>query len=271
MVSVAGSFVLVLALLAIRVLFHSQLALAQAADSASDVLAGSVLAWAVRVASRPPDADHPLGHRRAEPIAALVIAVLAGALAVEVGQQAIDAIGGGARALLEWPVAAVFAAKVVFKAGIALFARRTSGSPALDALATDARNDVLVGVVALLGFAGGRWGWPAIDAWLALAVAAYVAYSGVRLARDSVGILMGEAAPEARRAELERVVASVIGVVRVDATTVTRHGDALEVDTEIAVDGTLSLARAHAIGHAVQARLTEEPDVVRARVHVDGA
>ena len=70
----------------------SQLVLAQAADSAIDVVTAIVLGFAVRVALRPADEGHPHGHRAAEPIAALVLAVLAGVTGVEVLRTAIDAL-----------------------------------------------------------------------------------------------------------------------------------------------------------------------------------
>src|SRR5690606_3951461 len=171
-----------------------------------------------------PDEGHPLGHARAEPIAALVVAVLAGVLSVEVIRGALVALTTGAQPELGWPVAAVFAAKVAFKGAIVILATRAARghrNPVLDALRVDSRNDVLVGGVALVGFVLVRAGFPAMDAWLAIVVAAYVAYAGVRLARENVGLLMGAAAPKERRAELLEIARAVPGVRRVDALVVT--------------------------------------------------
>ncbi|HTJ85475.1 MAG TPA: cation diffusion facilitator family transporter, partial [Polyangiaceae bacterium] len=180
--NVAGSVVLATSLLVVFFVFGSELALAQAADSISDVLTGLLLAWAARTARQPPDDEHPLGHARAEPIAALVVAVFAGILATEVGRSAVTALLSGASATFDWPVAIVFAAKVVFKLGIARAASRllaAHGSPVLDALRVDARNDALVGSVALAGFGLARAGLPAVDPVLAVGVAVYVAFSSM--------------------------------------------------------------------------------------------
>lgn len=53
--SVAGSLVMAVALVGVHMVSGSQLALAQAADSASDTFAGAALAWAVKQASQPAD------------------------------------------------------------------------------------------------------------------------------------------------------------------------------------------------------------------------
>ncbi len=269
--TIGGSLAASAALFAVHLLTGSQLALAQAADSLADMLSGAALVWAVRESAKPPDEGHPLGHGRAEPLAALVVAVLAGVLAIEVMRGAISALLSGATPELDWYVAAVFAAKVAFKLAISLvatWAARAQDNPVLDALRVDARNDVMVGGVALVGFALVRAGLPAVDAWLAVAVALYVAYVGVRLGRENVALLMGEAAPERRREELRALASGVEGVRRVDQLVATWSGALLHVHCDVAVDAPLSLIEAHAIGHAVEERLLREDDVARAVVHV---
>lgn len=269
--SIAGSLGLAIALVIVHRVFDSQLALAQAADSLADMLAGGALAWAVGQSALPPDAEHPRGHARAEPIAALVVAVLAGVLAFEVLRGAVVALAARAEPELDWPIAAVFGIKIVFKSAIALLATRalrTRANPALDALRVDARNDILVGIVSVAGFLLARFEWPAIDAGLAILIAVYVALSGIRLARENVTFLMGSAAPRARHDELTQIAKSVEGVGEVEDLTATWAGAALEVHVEIAVDRGLPLLEAHEIGHAVEERLMQEDDIALAIVHV---
>lgn len=274
LVSIAGSFLLAVGLVAVHILFDSQLALAQAADSISDMFAGVALAWAVRQASQPADEDHPLGHGRAEPLAALVVAVLAGVLAVEVLRGGVMAVVEGAVPQLDWPLAFVFAAKVVFKIVIVGFAIRQlkrQHNPALDALRVDARNDVLVSCVALLGLGLAYAGLPAVDSWLSIAIGIYVGFSGLGLARENVGLLMGEAAPADRHEELVRIAGSITGVRGVDDLIATWSGTMLLLQVEIAVDPELSVHDAHDIAHLVEERLLEEEDVSQVVVHVGPA
>lgn len=270
-VNVLGSVVLATSLVIVFVVFASELALAQAADSISDVLTGLLLAWAAKAASEPADDEHPLGHARAEPIAALVVAVLAGVLASEVARSAISALVGGERASFEVPVALVFATKVVFKLGVARVAGRLlakHGSPVLDALRVDARNDAVVGSVALIGFGLARAGLPAVDPVLAIAVAIYVALSSMRLAITSVNMLLGTSAPAPRRDALSAIVSSTARVAGVAKLVAISHGASLHVEVDLLVDTSLSLGEAHDVAHTVEARLRREPDVAHVVVHV---
>lgn len=272
--SVVGSLGMAAALGATFLWFDSQLALAQAADSLADCLAGGVLLWAMHQSALPADAEHPHGHGHAEPIGALVVAILVGTLAVEVFRNAVSAILVGSTPELDPILAAVFTAKILFKGalvGLAGAALRARANPALDALRVDARNDVLVGSLAVIGFVVARAGLPAIDAGLAIVVALYVANSALRLARDNIALLMGSAAPADRTAALVALAAATPGVVRIERAIVTWHGASFHVYIEIAVDETLTVHAGHDVGHAVEAALAAEVDVSRAIVHVGPA
>lgn len=269
-----GSGALVVGLGAAFVLLGSQNALAQAADSFLDVFTAAALSYAIAVGSQPEDAEHPLGHSRAEPLAALMTAMIAGVLAVEVGRSAIGALLSGQTARLEPLLLWVFGAKIFFKGGILLVARRLGRrrrSPAIEALAVDARNDVLLSSLAVVGYFGGRWGAPTLDAWLALPVALWIAAAGLRLGRENLRLLMGEAPTTARQQALVAIAASVPGVRR--ALPVRAHflGATLDVHATVEVDGGLSVREAHDIGEAVRARLLAEEDVGHCAVHIDPA
>jgi cation diffusion facilitator family transporter len=259
-------------LLAAWVVFDSQLALAQAADSLVDTLTAAGLWWAVRISRAPPDEDHPVGHHAAEPLGALLVAVFAGALAVQVSSSAIDALQTGAKPRLDPILAAAFAAKVVAKIFISRTAfayDRKSSSPALRAIGVDSRNDVLVGCMALLGFVAARYGNPNIDAWLALPLAVWIGVSAVLLGMENVRLLMGEAAPAKRRAELEALANQVDGVRRAHSLRAHHRGSGIMVWVQVAVDPSLTVDRGHDIGEAVESLLSKEPDVIDAFAHVD--
>src|SRR5438552_15942501 len=62
---------------------HAYVLIADGIESALDI-GGSFVIWSgLKVAARPPDASHPYGHGKAEPIAAIIVSV--GVLAAAVG------------------------------------------------------------------------------------------------------------------------------------------------------------------------------------------
>ena len=250
----------------------SKLALAQAADSLSDVLTAGALWWALRTSVEPPDEDHPFGHYSAEPVAALIVAVLAGVLAVAVVREAIDDLIHRDPVTLSWWLAVAIAAKVVAKAAIVrLSANRSRRSSVVDALRVDARNDVLLGLASLGGFIAARFGSTAVDAWLAIPVAGWIGVSAVQLGLENTRLLMGAAPPRQRIDQLSGVAASVTGVERIEAIRARHHGNRIHVWVEVRVRAELTIGAAHDIGERVEARLLEESDVCDAVVHVDAA
>src|ERR1700741_570388 len=48
---------------------------ADGVESITDVLSGLVVYFGLKIAAKPPDADHPYGHGKAEPIAALLVSL----------------------------------------------------------------------------------------------------------------------------------------------------------------------------------------------------
>lgn len=251
----------------------SKLALAQAADSLSDALTGLGLVWALRVSRKPPDERHVYGHEGAQPIAALVVAMLVGALALQVLIDAATALVQGTTAVLGWSVALVIATKVAIKLVFVKLASRREllqANATLRAFRVDARSDVVVGVASLAGFVGARVaGIPSLDAWLALPVAVWIGISGLGLARESIDLLMGTAPPREWQDELVAAVAKMPGVRAVGGIKVRSFGDGNHVWIEIRVDPELTIAAAHDIGEAVERSVRARDGVSDAVVHVD--
>src|SRR5216110_169037 len=70
---------------------HAYVLIADGIESAFDV-GGSIVIWAgLKVAARPPDATHPYGHGKAEPLAASAVAI--GVLAAALGLAVISVRG----------------------------------------------------------------------------------------------------------------------------------------------------------------------------------
>jgi divalent metal cation (Fe/Co/Zn/Cd) transporter len=107
------------------------------------------------------------------------------------------------------PVAVVLIGSIAIKLWMSLFNRKLGsyiGSTALQATAADSRNDVIATaavLVAALIEAFTSW---QIDGFMGLAVAAFILYSGINLARETISPLLGENAST----ELRELIISVL-------------------------------------------------------------
>lgn len=250
----------------------SQLVLAQGSDSLLDIAAGIILGVSVWVGSQPGDDNHPYGHDRAEPIGALVTAILAGVLAFEVLRSAVMAMIAGDVARMDVWVVGVLGAKFVLKAGMLVSLRmraKSTKSSALQALRVDARNDLVACATSLGGFGLARAGITWADAALAAPVALYIGYSGFELARENIRYLMGEA-PEAEVLdELRAKAAKVAGVIEVGRLRAQFAGPSLHVEVDILIGDKLSATQGHDIAVEVQHSLEGHDLVGQVYVHID--
>jgi len=236
--------------------------------SVSDVFASVVVLIALRVARKPADREHPYGHTRAEAIAGSNVALLIIVSAVLLGWGIVTQIHvqhPTPPAWTLWIAGANVAIKEVLYRYKIRVGKRT-GSSAVIANAWDHRSDALCSLAVLVGLAVVRIGGPAYgcaDEAAALVVVAAIVWSGYALFRRSVHELMDQQADEAILKEVRRAAESVGGVQAVEKLFLRKTGLEYLVDIHIEVDGNLSVAEGHGIGHGVKDRLLGEFGILR--------
>src|ERR1700743_3925905 len=68
---------------------HSYALIADASETSADVLSSALLWIGLRISLKPPDKEHPYGHGKAEPLAAILIALFLLGTAVWIACHAI--------------------------------------------------------------------------------------------------------------------------------------------------------------------------------------
>ncbi len=139
---------------------HSFALVADAVNSLGDVVATLAVLFALKVAQRPPDAEHPYGHTRAEGIAATNVALLVILSALLVGWEAIGRFSMEHEIPPVWTLW-IAGANILIKEGLYYFQVRVgqrTKSAAIIANAWDHRADALCGFAVLIGLAAIRFG-----------------------------------------------------------------------------------------------------------------
>jgi cation diffusion facilitator family transporter len=252
---------------------HSQALVADGLNSVLDVVAGTVSVIGYRMASRPPDRTHHYGHHNAETVAALVVGL--GILAtggVIVRDAIVTLWTGSARVPTLWTVGIALAV-IVTKLALYLYTRavaRRTQSPVVGATATDHIADVIATAGVLIGVLGAQLGWPFLDPLAAFWVAGVILVNAVRVMRENTSVLIGGAPSESTIAAITATLSSVPGVKGLHRTKVRSAGRHLLVDTEVLVDGSLSVDTAHEIASDAGDRvLATHPTVTDIVVHVE--
>ena len=178
---------------------------ADAMNNLSDASGSVVTLMGFRLADKPADPHHPYGHARAEYLSGLAVAVLILFIGFELAKTSLSKILHPEPVTVSPALVAVLAASVGIKLWLCLFNRKLGkgiGSAALLATAADSRNDcVATSAVLLSALTEHFTGLPA-DGWMGLAVAAFILYSGLDMAKETVSPLLGEGADSGLREEL---------------------------------------------------------------------
>ena len=193
--------------LAVGILSGSVSITADAMNNLSDAASSIVTLIGFKLAERPADEEHPYGHARYEYLSGLAVAAMILIIGFELGKTSVEKIIHPEAVAFTWPTLLVLLGSIAVKLWLSVFNRRLGkhiDSGALMATATDSRNDVIsTAAVLTAGIVEYFTTWR-IDGYIGLAVALFILYSGIMMAKDTISPLLGEAAsPELRKLIVE--------------------------------------------------------------------
>ena len=256
---------------------HAYVLIADGIESSLDV-GGSIVIWGgLTVAARPPDATHPYGHGKAEPIAALVVAVGVLAAALGLAIQSVREIFLPHHAPAPWTLV-VLIVVVIVKECLYRYVIRFGQKMESTAVKTDAwhhRSDAITSIAAFVGISvaliGGE-AWRSADDWAALFACAVIGANGYRLLRPALFEIM-DTAPHGKFIKSIREVArSVPGVIEVEKCRARKMGLDFYVDLHVGVDGSISVHEGHEIAHRVKNAIRQSDSrIADVLVHIEPA
>src|SRR5881397_1287118 len=256
---------------------HAYVLIADGIESALDV-GGSIVIWGgLTVAALPPDETHPYGHGKAEPIAAMIVAlgVLAAALVIAI--QSVREIFLPHHAPAPWTLAVLIVA-VAVKETLYRYVIRFGREVESTAVKTDAwhhRIDAMTSIAAFIGISvaliGGK-AWQSADDWAALVACALIGWNGYRLTRPAFFEIMDTAPRGKFIRSIRETARSVPGVIEVEKCRARKMGLDFYVDLHVGVDGKISVREGHEIAHQVKSAIQQSDSrIADVLVHIEPA
>ena len=251
--------------------------IADGIESAFDV-AGSVIIWsALKFAARPPDATHPYGHGKAEPIAAIIVSVGVLAAALGLAIQSVRELFLPHHAPAPFTLGILIVA-VIIKEILYRYVIRFGRDVESTAIQTDAwhhRTDAMTSVAAFIGISvalvGGE-AWQSADDWAALFACGLIGANGYRLLRPALFEIM-DTAPRGQIVDVVRDAARAVpGVVEIENPLIRKMGLSFYVDLHVKVNGAISVREGHQIAHAVKHAIQDsDRRIADVLVHIEPA
>ena len=236
-------------------------------DTASNVVA----LIGVSVARRPPDADHPYGHRKYETFASLGILLFLVLVLVQVLGAAYDRLVNGGTPRVFPEGIGIMAVTLVVNLCVVAYEEREARKLHSEVLRADARHtrsDVLT-TGAVLGALIGVWsGYPLLDPLAAVVVAVFIGRAGWAIAQEASRILADEIV--IAESDVRSVVGAVPQVLGCHQIRTRGSADHVFMDLHVWLDGRTSLESAHATSHIVKDLLMRRfPHVADVVIHIE--
>ena len=251
----------------------SQAMLADAFNSASDIFSSIMTFIGNKIASKPRDDDHNLGHGKAEYIYSLFISIAMGLMSIKVIISAIKTIILGAKFSFSIWLVVVCVISIIVKFVLYIYANgvyKKHRSLLLEANAKDHRNDCIITSLNLVGCLLSLKGIYFVDSVVGICISVWIFIVALKIFLDSYDVLMDKAMDTITRDKVYDIISKhkeIRGVNHFNATPV---GYKYQISFTIFVDGDLSTFDSHSIANELEKEIDKNiPEVYLTVIHVN--
>lgn len=192
---------------------------ADALNNLSDMASNSVTIAGTKLASKPVDKEHPFGHGRLEYISALAVSGLILVMGFELAKSSIEKIIHPETLDFSIVYIIVLGTSILVKLWMAYFNNKLykiSDNINLKTVKQDSLNDCLATLATIIALSVTHiWGIKWFDGAIGLAVSVIILFSGIDIAKDIVGRLLGRPPKKELVDEIENEITKpdiIIGV-----------------------------------------------------------
>lgn len=257
------------------ILGASQALVADAVHSLSDLGTDAMVIVGVHYWARPPDANHPYGHRRIETLITAAIGLALGLIAIVLAYRALIGLHSGEAVppkivALAGAGLSILLKEALFRWTVAAGQRIKSSSLIANAWhhRTDALSSVPVFITIAVAAYEPRWAF--IDHLGAFVVSLFIVHAAWRIVAPAFAELIDSGASQEVQDRIMRIALAVDGVRSVHAVRTRRMGSMLYIDLHVMVDAQMTVEAGHEISHVVKQELLDKgPDVGDVIVHLE--
>lgn len=190
---------LFLAKLIAGLIINSIAIISDAFNNLSDLGASLVTIFGAKLSSAPADKEHPLGHGRMEYVASLVVAFIIFGMGFQLINNSVDRITSPKSMSFSAVTIIILTASILVKLWMYSYNRylgRRINSGVILAASGDSLNDVIATSAVTAGTVAGKYVDFPIDGIIGLVISLLIMYTGFKIAKDSVNLIMGKHDPE---------------------------------------------------------------------------
>lgn len=168
--------------------------IADAFNNISDAGSAIVALIGFRLASKPVDKEHPLGHGRLEYVTGFIVNMLIILVGFELFKSSLDKILHPVLPTVGNITLVLLAVAILVKAWLFAFYRKISkltSSATVKASSLDSLTDCIATALVLISALIARFYGVAIDGWAGSLVAVFILFTGIKASKETIDLLLG--------------------------------------------------------------------------------
>lgn len=258
--------------LIVSLITSSQSMMADAMNSLGDIFS-SLMTWiGNKIASKPKDHDHNLGHGKAEYIYSLFISVIIMIMAITLIKDSFFSLFSPTEYHFSIWLVIVCLITILSKVSLYIYIHHLSkdfDSLLLKANAKDHLYDAFITCINLSAILLTQYGIYFIDGIAGIFIALWIFYQGFKICKESYDVLMDKTMNPKKRSEVLKIIKKYPNVKRMSHFFATPVGYQYQISFTIYVDGNLSTYQSHKIANQIEQELKKLPEIYFVVIHVN--
>ena len=257
-VGLAGNIFLLIIKSIVGAITNSQAMMADAVNSAGDIFSSTMTFIGNKIAEKPKDDDHNLGHGKAEYLFSMFISISIIVVSIKLLINSTQSLIFGSTYIFSWWLVVVCLTTILTKVLMYVYAHKIAKQHKnllIEANAQDHKNDCILTTLNLIAAFASLKGMNWVDGIVGIGISAWIAVAGIKIFIESYNVLMDTSIDDSYKQKVIDIVNTFEAVKKIEHFNSTPVGYRYQISFTIYVDGNLSTFESHEIANKIESRI----------------
>lgn len=254
------------------VLFGSLAISADALNNLSDAGSSVLSLVSFKISAKPADRDHPFGHARIEYVASMIVSFFVLVIGFNLFRDSFMKIFNPTSTTFSILSVCVLCFSILMKLWLYFFYKKTGkkiSSDVMRAAAADSLSDVVSTTAVLVSVLTLRFFSLDIDAYVGIAVSAFILVSGAKILNDTKNSILGTAPSHETVESVKYIVSQYPEALGIHDMLVHSYGAGNTIASfHVEVDGSADIMKSHDVIDNIEKRIKTELGIL-CTIHLD--